>query len=168
MSSPDKHRFHFSILQKITLGFGVAMLLMLLRSLIAYHNEASLLATAGQVTHTRQVLEVHAMLLRDLMEAESAERGYVIAGDSVYLSAHDSAADAAGRDLEKLKILTGDDPRQMDYLKQIEPLIERKLAIMKENIAERNTRGKRDGPRDLRKKRRERVHDGAQGEDDFI
>ena len=93
------------------------------------------------MAHTHEVLEDHAVLLRDLTEAESAERGYVITGSSVYLTAYTTAAEAVPQDLEKLQASTADNPASQSLLKQAEPLIQRKLAVMKENITARQQPG---------------------------
>ena len=145
MASPEKKRFRFSTLQ-IVLAFAFAMALMILRSVFSYYIASSFLATTSKVARTHEMLEVHALLLRDLMEAESAERGYVIDGGTVYLAGQETAADEAIHDLQKLRVLTTDNPRERDYVKRIEPLIERKLAIMKESIAEREAGGSSMAP----------------------
>ena len=142
MSFPDKSRFHFSILQKITLGFVLAVAMMLLRSVIAYYNAADLLATADRASQSHMVLEAHTQLQRDLMEAESAERGYVITTDAGYLAAYTQASEAVAQDMTNLKTLTVSDPfwqEQSEQLKKMEPLIERKLAVMQEYIRAHQT-----------------------------
>ena len=139
MSSPGKRWYHFSILQKITLGFGLAVLLMLLRSLVAYHNATNFIAIGGELARSHQMVETHQLLLRDLMEAESGERGYVITGDSAYLSSvYNPASEAVAQDLEKLKTWAGDNSGLRAHLKEVVPLIQRKLAVMKENISARH------------------------------
>ncbi|HWB58617.1 MAG TPA: CHASE3 domain-containing protein [Chthoniobacteraceae bacterium] len=145
MASPANGRFRFSTYQ-IILGFCVALLLMLLRSVVAYNNAATFLETTKKVAHTHEVLEDHAVLLRDLMEAESAERGYIILGENGYLQAHDAASEATLRDLEKLALLTRDNPEQQKYVTELEPLIHQKLDIMKRNITEREIEGEKMAP----------------------
>lgn len=143
MASPDKGRFRFSILQKVTLGFGLATLLMLLRSLLAYHNASEFLTTASLLGHSHRLLEANATLRGDLMEAESAGRGYMIEGDGD-LSDYFTAADAVSRDLERLKTLTADDSAmqdQLNYVKGITPMVQRKLEVVKQNIEAREAGG---------------------------
>lgn len=141
MPAPTKPAFNFSILQKIVLGFGLAVSLLVLIAVITYRSTKSFLATATLVAHSHQVLETQEMLLRHLMEAESGERGYLITGDSLYLLSYTSSWVLIRQDFEKLKMLTTDNIAQQERLSKLEPLISRKLAVVKENITARQLEG---------------------------
>ena len=122
MPAPNKSPFSFSILQKIILGFGLAVSLLVLVAVITYRSTKSFLATATTVAHSRQVLEMHEILLRHLMEAESGERGYLVTGDSLYLLSYTSSWVLIPQDFEKLKSLTLDNQVQQERLAALEPL----------------------------------------------
>jgi len=123
------------------MGFGLAALLLLLIAFITYRSTKGFLATASQVAHSHQVLAMHETLLRHLMEAESGERGYLVTGDSIYLLTYTSSWVYITQDFEKLKALTADNPDHQAQLAIMEPLIHRKLAVVKENITARQLEG---------------------------
>jgi two-component system sensor kinase FixL len=141
MPFPKIISFNLSILQKIVLGFGLAALLLMLIAIITYGSTRSFITTAGEVAHSRQVLEVNETLLRHLTEAESGERGFLITGDSIYLLTYTSAWVLITQDLDNLKNLTADNAWQQERLARLQPLIWRKLTVVKENITTRQVGG---------------------------
>jgi PAS domain S-box-containing protein len=136
-----KERRDFSIIQKIVLGFGLASLFLALVAFFTYRSTKSFLSNASAVAQTHQVLEVHETLLRHLMETESGERGYIITGDPIYLLTYTSAWVLINQDLENLRKLTADNPQHQKRLAKMEPLIQRKQALVKECINARQMEG---------------------------
>ena len=70
--------------QKILLGFGLAMLFMAITGIAAYRSTERLLEANGWVRHTFQVIGAAEDIRADLLEFESACRGYVLTGDAQF------------------------------------------------------------------------------------
>jgi methyl-accepting chemotaxis protein len=130
--------------QKIGAGYGAALLIMTIVGVAAYKNTASLIESAAWVTHTHQVLEVGESILTSLGHAESATRGYVLTGEPRYLQTFEGLGTMAGG-RKTLRELTADNRLQQRRLDALEPLIESKIALMRETNQLRKTAGFREG-----------------------
>jgi signal transduction histidine kinase/DNA-binding response OmpR family regulator len=70
-----------------------------------------------------------------LKDVETGQRGYLITGDARYLEPYDAAISKVKRVYEEVKDLTKDNPGQQGRLDLVIPLIEKKLAELRETIA---------------------------------
>src|SRR5665213_2076551 len=82
---------------------------------------------ADWVSHTLEVRDVAQSLAVEITEAESASRGYVLAGDPVYLVRYDRAVPLVGGYLDRLRRLTVDNAVEQERLASLKPLIDEKL-----------------------------------------
>ena len=64
--------------QKILLGYSLAMLLMAITGIAAYRSSQRLLEANGWVQHTFLVIGASEDVRTNLLEIESAGRGYVV------------------------------------------------------------------------------------------
>src|SRR6185437_8075453 len=71
--------------KKIGLGFGLALLFLVVVSAISYRSTTKLTETTDAVTQTHIVLEELAALLQALTDAETGQRGYIITAREAYL-----------------------------------------------------------------------------------
>ena len=71
--------------QKVLLGYGLAMMFMATMAIAVYRNTGQLLSANDWVRHTFLVIGAAEDIRTNLIELESAERGYVITGDEQYL-----------------------------------------------------------------------------------
>lgn len=99
--------------------------------------------SAALVAHTLTVKRQANELLTLTLDAESASRGYLITGDRTFLQPYTEAVTQIGEKLHVLKEMTNDNPRQMQILSAIEPLIEERLAGLKRSV-DRTDSGNRD------------------------
>jgi methyl-accepting chemotaxis protein len=128
--------------RKLAAGFGLAGLTLLLVAVVSYRNTYNLIENDSWVSHTHQVRTEIADLLSEVKDAETGQRGYVITGDDSYLEPYQSATGGAiKRTLDDLRNLTSDNPRQQQRLSSIAPVVDTKLAELKETIDLRRTRG---------------------------
>ena len=93
------------------------------------------------VAHTHQVRTELADLLSELKDAETGQRGYLITGDDSYLAPYQSALGAIKATLDDVRKLTSDNPDQQRRLAAISPVIDAKLAELKQTIDLRRTEG---------------------------
>jgi methyl-accepting chemotaxis protein len=126
---------------RILLGFGLALLISGVVSVISYRSTVELLEIAGWVTHTHRVLEKLAQVGTTASDAETAGRGYLITGEETYLEPYQLAIGAVNRQLEDIKELTADNRNQQKRGATLRALIASKLAILKETIELRKSKG---------------------------
>lgn len=131
----------WSVGTKIAAGYVIALLMLLMIGIISYRNTGELVNANQLEKHTYQVLEKTELLISLLKDAESGQRGYIITGNESYLEPYNLALaniDKAFLDLEKLVI---DNPRQQNRLNLLRPLIDNRLAIIKELVLVRKDKG---------------------------
>jgi PAS domain S-box-containing protein len=110
-----------------SVGFGAALLILLLIALGAYRNLVGLAEINRRVTHTHQVIEQLASVLTTMQDVETGERGFVITGDERFLEPCKRAESNVAGGLSELRQLTADNPRQQARLDRLGPLIARKI-----------------------------------------
>ncbi len=70
---------------KLYAGFGLALVVMAVLSVVAFNNISSLTSTSAAVSHTHEVLESLTSIVSQLKDAETGQRGYVITREDRYL-----------------------------------------------------------------------------------
>jgi len=126
---------------KIAGSFGIALILLMLIGILSYVNIRKLNANTQWVIHTHLVIENLESLLARLVDAENAQRGYIITGDSSYLAPYHAAIAQIDQHMQVLRRLTHDNPRQQQRLDQITPLIQRRLVFFAQGINRRQSSG---------------------------
>jgi PAS domain S-box-containing protein len=122
---------------KIHLGFSVAILLLVLIGVAAYHSMNQLVSTIGLVTHTYQVLERLEAILSRTKDIETGVWGYLLTRDEHYLSPYDDALETLPRVLQELRTLIVANPGQTERFKALEALIVTQNALMTTTVEER-------------------------------
>jgi len=90
---------------------------------------------------TYQVIIANDTVISDLENAETGQRGYVITGLASFLEPYNTALQNIDNDFQHLQVLTKGNSVEQEQLSQMRPLIDQKLAYMKNNIALRNNKG---------------------------
>ncbi len=127
--------------RRLAAGFGMAGLTLLAIAVVSYVNITNLIETDHWVEHTHLVRTNLANLLLQLTNAETGQRGYVIVGNESYLAPYESALVHIRKTFDDLRGLTTDNPQQQSRLDAIAPLIDGKLAELKQTIDLRRTEG---------------------------
>jgi methyl-accepting chemotaxis protein len=120
--------------RKIAAGFALSFVLLLAIGAVAYTSINKLTSTSQWVTHTHEVLEHIAGVLSLLKDAETGQRGYVVTGDEAFLGPYHTGSRDVLNVLKELRKLTMDNPNQQKRIDSIEPLIDAKLAELKQTI----------------------------------
>jgi CHASE3 domain sensor protein len=123
------------------LGFGIALLILLLIAIGAYRTTLKLAETNRWVTHSHQVIEQLTVMLSTVQDVETEERGYMITGDGRFLEPGNRAQAGAERTLNELRQLTADNPRQQAQLDRLRPLVARKIDSVNSFVALRRDQG---------------------------
>jgi PAS domain S-box-containing protein len=122
-------------------GFGLALLILLILSLVTYRGLRLTLDNSRQVAHTQEVIATAEACLSLLKDAETGNRGYIITGLDPYLEPYRTARAQLPQRLARLRELTADTPSQQQHLVAVEPLIAQRLAKLQEGIDQRATQG---------------------------
>jgi methyl-accepting chemotaxis protein len=116
--------------RKILFSYGVAMLFMAATGITAYLSMARVVGANEWVRHTYLVIENAKEVRANLVEIESAYRGYVLTGDERYLDSIKSAQARLAQSRGLLRTLTADNPSEQRRLDVLDPSIEVRLAEM--------------------------------------
>jgi methyl-accepting chemotaxis protein len=132
---------NWTVGKKLAASFGLAALTLVTIAVVSYRNASRLIENDAWVTHTQQVRTELADLLSELKDAETGQRGYLITGDESYLAPYQSALTAIKGTLDDVRRITSNNPDQQRRLSAISPLIDAKLAELKQTIDLRRTAG---------------------------
>jgi methyl-accepting chemotaxis protein len=132
---------NWTVGKKLAASFGLAALTLVVIAVVSYRNASRLIENDAWVTHTQQVRTELADLLSELKDAETGQRGYLVTGDESYLAPYQSALVAIKGTLDDVRRLTSDNPDQQRRLSAMSPLIDAKLAELKQTIDLRRTAG---------------------------
>ncbi len=135
---------HWSIHRKVLSGFSLALVVLAGIGLGIYNNFQALLAAQGWQSHTHMVIEEVKDLVTQVQDAQRGQRGYVITGEAIYLAPYFKAKETIETDLSDLRTLTKDNPKQKQYLEQLEPLIAQHFQVLEQIIQVRSNQGFED------------------------
>lgn len=128
-----------SIKNKLYLGFGAIVLIILVLLTLAYNNFSRLSEASGWDRHTMEVLLEVDKVSNAITDVQAQSRGFILTGDESRLDRGDMSA--IGEHIQKVVALTADNPAQNERLKRLEvlttgwlksvinPLIERRRAL---------------------------------------
>jgi methyl-accepting chemotaxis protein len=132
---------NWTVGRRLVSGFGVAGLTLVLIAFVSYRSITGLIENDGWVEHSNQVRLQLATLLSELKDAESGQRGYLLTGIDIYLEPYDGALRGIKGTLAEAVKLTADNPSQQRRLAALSPVIDSKLAELKETIGLQRTQG---------------------------
>ncbi len=127
--------------RRLAAAFGFAGLTLLVIVAVAYYSTQTLIENADWRSHTHQVRNDLAALLSRITDAETGQRGYIITGDDSYLAPYQSALTEIPRIFNEVQSLTSDNSRQQERFAELKPLIDSKLAELRQTIDLRRTQG---------------------------
>lgn len=93
------------------------------------------------VVHTHQVRNSIGGALQALTDAESAQRGYILTGDGVFLKDLESARERTQRSVGQLSDLTRDNPAQQERLNALNTLMDQRMAMIDHTVLMRRESG---------------------------
>jgi methyl-accepting chemotaxis protein len=104
---------------KVLLAFGVPTLLALVSSVVLVQALSRSLRTSDQVRHTQEVIADANKLVGAAIDAETGERGFVIAGDDAFLEPYVAGNATFDRTARELQALVADNPAQVVRVEQM-------------------------------------------------
>jgi methyl-accepting chemotaxis protein len=130
---------NWTVGRRLVTGFGLAGFTLLVIAFISYRNITGLIEYDGWVEHSNQVRIELANLLSELKDAETGQRGYLLTGNDTYLEPWEAASRKIKGTFTEVVNRTADNPSQQRRLASLSPLIDSKLAELKETIELRRT-----------------------------
>ena len=132
---------NWTVGKRLLAGFGLSALTLVVISVVSYYNASRLIENDTWVKHTHQVRTDLALLLSQLKDAETGQRGYIITGDDSYLEPYRTGTRAIPSTLEGLRKLTVDNPNQQRRLAALSPTIDTRLRELTSSIDLRRNQG---------------------------
>ncbi|QDT07355.1 Sensory/regulatory protein RpfC [Rubripirellula lacrimiformis] len=109
------------------LSIALVIIALVISGVIALRNFRELQENRLLVRHTNQVLASLRETVAAVMDAESRQRGFLITGDTTYLTPFDEAVRQANESLDKLRSLTSDNPRQAVEVPLLRALVQERI-----------------------------------------
>jgi len=127
--------------RKLGAGFGIAGVVLLVVALFGYRSTRDLIENERWVAHTHEVRSVLTRLLVLLVDAETAQRGYIIVGNETFLEPYTRAVQELPEVLANLRRMTADNPGQQQRLQTAADVLDERLRVMNQVIQERKLDG---------------------------
>ena len=129
---------NLSIFRKLTAAFAMLIAVMMIASTTVYLKIDYIREDTGWTTHTYVVLEKLNLAMAAMVDQEVGVRGYLIAGDEVFLEPYHKGGEAYAAAFAALKKLTSDNPAQqirLDKMNQSaqawrKEIAEKEIALM--------------------------------------
>ncbi|PHJ61196.1 ATPase [Nostoc linckia z18] len=128
-------------LTKIAQGFALALAILILIASLSYQSTEVLMNTSKNLFNTQMTISVLEELLSNIKDAETGQRGYILTGNEAYLEPYQTALVKVTPEIQQLRKLAANDPRQLSQLDTLQPLIVAKLNELKKTIDLRQNRG---------------------------
>jgi signal transduction histidine kinase len=120
---------------------GCALTILLCIGVLSFRSTVRDEQDREWVIHTHLVLEKLQAILIDITQAETAQRGYILTGDANYLLPYQAGLDDVRRDIKDLRRLTSDNFNQLEAIRNLDPLVAWRLAVLAEHMEVRRRSG---------------------------
>jgi signal transduction histidine kinase/CHASE3 domain sensor protein len=127
--------------RKIAVGFAAALLILGAISVAAILSLHQQQASAQRVHHTHEVIDRLERLLSAMTDAETGMRGYVLTGEEPFLEPFQTALARQNELRADLRALIADNPEQTARMIELEPLLDRRLELCRDNERLRREEG---------------------------
>jgi CHASE3 domain sensor protein len=127
--------------RKLGAGFGLAGLVLVSIAVVGYRSTSELIDNERWVAHTHEVRRLLAHLKTVVVDAETAERGFVITGQQEFLEPYRQAVTDATKVLGDARNRTADNPAQQRRLADIAALLQEAMRFLQGVIDERSGDG---------------------------
>jgi len=122
-------------------GFALGMLLMLSAAHTAYNHTHQLRHTSEWVLHRLEIIKELHRITSEAANLESSQRGFLITGNAALLSERPAAISNIHTAINEIHSLAGDNPQQINRIKNLETLLKERLDWESLTIATRQNGG---------------------------
>ncbi len=134
MPDKEKKQRRLSVGQIVPIGFGAVLAITGIATIVTEVSKASLADTQQWVSHTYEVQAQLKQIEKDLVDAETGQRGYLVTGKTNYLEPYDAGQKNFQQHIEELTTLVKDNPTQVKRTQEVEKTAEQKFAELGETI----------------------------------
>jgi signal transduction histidine kinase/DNA-binding response OmpR family regulator len=132
---------NFKIGTKIGASFALALTMLSTIGIVSYRNTVQLIDTSHRENHSYRVITKLQNLSSRIKDAETGQRGYILTGNTRYLEPYNAAIAVVEQNLNDLRQLTSDNPSQQNRITTLEPLVNRRIALIQQTLTLQNTQG---------------------------
>src|ERR1700691_3364627 len=125
----------------IALGFTVSFIMLIVVGAVGYFSIVRVWNNTRELGATYSVIDRLSELISMVKDAETGQRGYLLTGNDTYLEPYRLADASIDNVIKQLRDLTADNPVQAHRLEQALPLIQSKMAELKQTIELRRSEG---------------------------
>jgi signal transduction histidine kinase/DNA-binding response OmpR family regulator/CHASE3 domain sensor protein len=123
--------------RNLLFGFSVSMVILVVTSVASYISISNLLKSSELVSHTNEVINQLAEVNAAIIDAETGQRGFLIAGESEFLTPFLNARDRAFGAYDNIKVLTLDSQEQREKLPTLRRLIDARFRYLEAAIEDK-------------------------------
>jgi signal transduction histidine kinase/DNA-binding response OmpR family regulator/CHASE3 domain sensor protein len=120
--------------RNLLIGFGISMIILIVTSVASYISISNLLSSSDLVSHTNEVINELSEINAAVIDAETGQRGFLIAGETEFLTPFMNARDRAFAAFDRVKALTRDNEHQHQKLPSLRRLIEARFRYLESAI----------------------------------
>jgi CHASE3 domain sensor protein len=131
------------LVRKLQLGFGITIAILIALSFATYRLVVASTTGDALVRHSHDVIERLAELLSATQDIETGERGFLLAGEDVFLLSYQAGLAKAPADLTEITTLTADNPDQQRRVARLTTLIGQKIQFGEQVVRLRREAGAR-------------------------
>lgn len=131
----------WSLTNKLTAGFGIALVAVVANAAISYQNTLKLIQNEHRVIHTHQVLTKLESTMSTLRDAETGQRGYLITGKADYVKPYFAAISDTNQNIKNLSQLTADNPNQQQRISKLKQKISQRFNLLQQILNLRKEKG---------------------------
>lgn len=131
----------WSLEQKTSAGFGLALAMAVLLGVVSYFDTRHLIDSTRGIAHTQGILKEIQSVVSGYRDAEAQAHGYVLTGNEIYLVRFGDASASVRAHAQQVAALTAGNPRQQERILQLNRSVEARLAALAELIHARKNKG---------------------------
>ncbi len=126
---------------KISAGFGLTLVVIVLVGAVSYRSTGQLIETSDRTEHSHEVLNQLSEMELRAADMQSSLRGYAITEDESYLVRYQPSLEKITASFQQARELTKGNPRAQRHLDTIEPLVKSRIEFAKETVETTRTKG---------------------------
>ena len=120
--------------KKLKLLFIIVVIALIAVAFIFYYNGKKIKQTGDLVKHTQEVLWQSDNVLLDILNIETASRGYLITGNDIFLEPFNKSIKTINDNIFKLKGLTNDNSNQQLRISLLKETADERLVLIKKML----------------------------------
>src|SRR5690606_14287130 len=106
--------------RNLLIGFGASLLILIITSVASYISISNLLSSARLVNSTNEVISQMNEVLEGLLNAETGQRGYILALEDEFLAPYLNSRETVMESFRKLESMTREANNHKENLAKLE------------------------------------------------